>query len=626
MVARYPDWMSNLVETVFGGEPEQYVSRLTTLANHVVTRSQQVEEWFGRGAASAVPVTLFTSLEAMCRELKLPNKRAVLVVGRADNLETLLDDLTAAFFGSLQEYELPEDLPFGEFAMIQIPRLEGSLGIWWPLILGHEVAHLKCEDGGLEEFDVLSRITWTTFDNNAIGRRSRGNALRQTFSEHAARWAAELLCDALAVFRFGPAAVASLAEFLDVNGDIGVRSRSHPPGLLRVRLALLWLGEDVAPQMEAALESARDIALQSYEDAFAGRWADSESFIRFVGIMEGLGNAYLDEAASWFIGEGGEAPRQKYRSQDRQQLLDCSIDDLKRGSPPMDRYLQDGGQVDVSFEDVINAGWAFRTPGSGELVSKALDNIDLVRKWRHQGRAIEAPGAEPLEGEHGLEGGIVPAAVLRQRLNRRGDPRLVVNPCLEFSLGNAALDLHLGTKFIVFKRTRTASLVTAFDFDPQGMQELIEIALGEEMTLHPNETVLTATLEYLALPLDMGAQVVTRSSYGRLGLITATAVQVHPGFQGCLTLELLNVGPIPLVLTPGERVAQLVFYGVNPPAQPGKSTFHYATGPQFSRGRTEPEEQDVIRQWRDELSSGPGTPPVEAAQLVDNVEDEGGQN
>jgi deoxycytidine triphosphate deaminase len=56
--------------------------------------------------------------------------------------------------------------------------------------------------------------------------------------------------------------------------------------------------------------------------------------------------------------------------------------------------------------------------------------------------------------------------------------------------------------------------------------------MGRSIHLHPNEMALGATLEYMALPPDLGAQVVTRSSYGRLGLITATAVQVHPYFHG----------------------------------------------------------------------------------------------
>ncbi|MCP4306415.1 MAG: dCTP deaminase, partial [bacterium] len=53
-------------------------------------------------------------------------------------------------------------------------------------------------------------------------------------------------------------------------------------------------------------------------------------------------------------------------------------------------------------------------------------------------------------------------------------------------------------------------------------------------------------------------QVLGRSSWGRLGLVVATAVTVHPGFRGCLTLEIQNLGSAPIRLVAGVRIAQLM--------------------------------------------------------------------
>jgi deoxycytidine triphosphate deaminase len=98
--------------------------------------------------------------------------------------------------------------------------------------------------------------------------------------------------------------------------------------------------------------------------------------------------------------------------------------------------------------------------------------------------------------------------------------------------------------------------------------------------------VLAATLEYVVLPGDLGAQVITRSSYGRLGLITATAIQIHPLFRGCLTLELVNLGALPISLYPGERVAQLVLSVATPPLIGTlEPKYDCATRPEFSRVR-----------------------------------------
>jgi dCTP deaminase len=58
------------------------------------------------------------------------------------------------------------------------------------------------------------------------------------------------------------------------------------------------------------------------------------------------------------------------------------------------------------------------------------------------------------------------------------------------------------------------------------------------------------------------AYVVGRSTWGRLGLIVATAIGIHPSFAGSLTFELRNLGETPLTLYPGQTIAQLFFHTV----------------------------------------------------------------
>ena len=58
------------------------------------------------------------------------------------------------------------------------------------------------------------------------------------------------------------------------------------------------------------------------------------------------------------------------------------------------------------------------------------------------------------------------------------------------------------------------------------------------------------------------AYVMGRSTWGRLGLIVATAVGIQPSFAGSLTLELRNLGEAPLSLYPGQAIAQLFFHTV----------------------------------------------------------------
>lgn len=72
-------------------------------------------------------------------------------------------------------------------------------------------------------------------------------------------------------------------------------------------------------------------------------------------------------------------------------------------------------------------------------------------------------------------------------------------------------------------------------------------------------------MEWLRLPKDLSAYVIGKSSWGRRGLIIATATGVHPGFPGCLTLELTNVGEIPISLKPGIEICQIFFHEVCKP-------------------------------------------------------------
>ena len=83
------------------------------------------------------------------------------------------------------------------------------------------------------------------------------------------------------------------------------------------------------------------------------------------------------------------------------------------------------------------------------------------------------------------------------------------------------------------------------------------VPFGGTFVLHPRSFVLAITLEWIRMTRRHGGYVMGKSSWGRRGLVIETAPGVHPGFSGCLTLELANVGEIPIELTPGARICQL---------------------------------------------------------------------
>ena len=82
--------------------------------------------------------------------------------------------------------------------------------------------------------------------------------------------------------------------------------------------------------------------------------------------------------------------------------------------------------------------------------------------------------------------------------------------------------------------------------------------------LEPNEFILAQTLEKITLPTNkgapfLGARIEGKSSRARCGLLVHfTAPTVHPGWDGHLTLEIINLGKTPFLLHKGMPIAQLI--------------------------------------------------------------------
>lgn len=128
--------------------------------------------------------------------------------------------------------------------------------------------------------------------------------------------------------------------------------------------------------------------------------------------------------------------------------------------------------------------------------------------------------------------------------------------------GSGSVDLRLGTWFMSLRQARVACLTAGEEDQEAQLTKMHYVAFGDQYILHPRSFVLSVTLEWLRMPGELAAYVTGRSSWGRRGLVIATATGVHPGFRGCLTLELSNLGEIPVAISPGIRICQLFIHNV----------------------------------------------------------------
>jgi len=197
-------------------------------------------------------------------------------------------------------------------------------------------------------------------------------------------------------------------------------------------------------------------------------------------------------------------------------------------------------------------------------------------------------------------GGALSGGEIWEVLRRPEDPLEIMPPLYnKRGLLNAnVLDLRLGQQFIFMRKAELSALTfgktslgkKGSNIVLRRFYETICIGYNNDLVLHPGELVLGATYEYLKLPNDLMAYIIGRSSWGRLGLVIATAIVIHPGFKGCPTLELINDGNIPLHLFPEAPIpiAQITFHWVGPGQKPYRGRYSEnqwvgPTGPGYSR-------------------------------------------
>lgn len=168
----------------------------------------------------------------------------------------------------------------------------------------------------------------------------------------------------------------------------------------------------------------------------------------------------------------------------------------------------------------------------------------------------------------------MPAALSRSSIIRKiADGNLVVSPILDpKQLGPSSVDLRMGTVTLM-SRAGAQSHVDPRDYLPNSVKhtsaklrqqkhERFDIPFTSSFLLHPGSLILVPTLEWVVIPSDLQGVVTARSSWAREGLSIATATIVNPGYRGIITLELANLGEVPIRLYPGLRIAQIAFYSL----------------------------------------------------------------
>lgn len=457
-----------------------------------------------------------------------------------------------------QEGRLPEKLQASvdkleDLHLLYVPSSNGISPAWRPLILGHELAHLTFTD--IWVHDWLSRIQ--ADDLGPLVDDAIDIAVNDRFQDRWFRllksWLVEVSCDSAAAYFYGLEGMVALSSHLATYGSL-TYSDSHPSPETRYAIQAAGRPADLEPlRPDGRFDTDENQALDALL-VLATILRDSVHEVLSTQI--GIATDRAEAIAA--------ATRDDLSNDDLPSAHSWTLEDLSRSATTLESGLVRGlwrRRQEVLAADAIDTDDLL---DDESVLSQALDAVEFTSRFQANEELIETGKrlTSPL-----------PNVLF---LNAEG---VCTSPDQE--MGEPSHDIRLGRYFIVFQRNAVSELSSLGDPDPQPspVQRGVEIGWGDEFVLHSGELVLAVTLEELRLSNDCVAQVLSRSSMGRLGLLSATAVHIQPGFVGCLTLELVNLASVPLRLAPGQRIAQVV------PSPALGATSGYAGAYQNQRGK-----------------------------------------
>lgn len=533
------------------------------------------------------------------------------------------------------------------FHIISFPALERD-NILLHSVIGHEIGHLfateliaDLENAFLNEAtpqieaatdDELSRNKIEDQVGPLMFPRFRAQRIADNSKTCLTYWARaleEIFADTVGAILFGPAALFSTLDIALQSGfDLPPRPTNnfYPPWRTRLRevlrvvdrtsgsmlsverdlfkfdtpLALASRAKELgfdsikrAQLVQERVSTLREISLSTADRAAYEHSPLSRIAYSFVIKYVDQGTPELEKVLS----------KQAFDPKRAKELLPHLVERIDAGiTPNTDQDMPSRRTTKVGLADVLNSAWFQKAsvavpPKTSEdqaaleavrgqrnrLTLKAIEFAKLAEK--HPPRQPRRRGGH----QPPPTSGVLTAEDLHEWMERGPIlERLIITPLFdaEQTIGTSAIDVRLGTEFILFRREAFHSLdISSADSlvgDVSRYQHRIVKRIKDPLVLHPGQLVIGSTLEYVQVPPTLMAYVVGKSTWGRTGLVIATATKVDPGFRGCITLEIINEGEIPLVLVPGIPIAQLVFHRAERPGE-YRGSYTCPIGPEFPR-------------------------------------------
>lgn len=164
----------------------------------------------------------------------------------------------------------------------------------------------------------------------------------------------------------------------------------------------------------------------------------------------------------------------------------------------------------------------------------------------------------------------------------------------EPKIEGSSVDLTLANKFKIVEANDSQGSVAIIN--PRYEQRIHNCFLETDGSylICPGEMVLGATSERIKIDDSFSAFVQGRSSIARLGLEVECAGFCDAGFEGTITLEIVNNSKYPIKLTPGIKICQLIFI---PMLSKPEFPYNKKLSAKYM-GQTDPEASRIIKELK----------------------------
>jgi dCTP deaminase len=125
---------------------------------------------------------------------------------------------------------------------------------------------------------------------------------------------------------------------------------------------------------------------------------------------------------------------------------------------------------------------------------------------------------------------------------------------ISYGLSSYGYDVRVGRHFKIFTNVYGA-VVDPKHFSPTAFVDIE----ADSCVIPPNSFALAETVEHFAIPRDILAVCLGKSTYARCGIIV-NITPLEPEWRGKITIEISNTTPLPARIYANEGIAQILFF------------------------------------------------------------------